>query len=279
MAFADMDIGFLLPFAFALLATGAVAGVLAGLLGVGGGIVIVPVLYLLFPLLGVDPSVQMHLAVGTSLATIIPTSIVSARSHYKRGGLDVDLLKSLAPSIVLGVIVGTVLGGIFSGLILTAVFAVVALVVSLHMAFNREDWTVAKELPGGLKRWPIGFGIGGFSVLMGIGGGTLGVPTLTLFGVPIRRAVGTASAFGLIISVPGAIGFIVSGFGNASLPPLSIGYANILGFALIVPATMLTAPLGAKIAHTIKPRLLRRAFAFFLFLTALRMIYGVVSAV
>jgi len=258
-----------------LLATGALAGVLAGLLGVGGGIVIVPVLFLLFPLLGIDESIRMHLAVGTSLATIIPTSIVSARSHYKRGGVDFELLKSWGPAIFIGVVIGGLFGGKARGETLTLIFAVVALLVAANMSFRKEGMILAETLPGGLLRNAIGLVIGLFSVLMGIGGGTLSVPILTAFNYPIRRAVGTAAAIGLIIAVPGAITFILSGLNAANLPPGSLGYANLFGFALIVPATMAMAPVGAKIAHTIDPGNLRKAFAFFLLLTSLRMFYSV----
>lgn len=265
-----------LPFAVALLATGCLAGVLAGLLGVGGGIVIVPVLYLLFPLLGVHDSVIMHLAVGTSLSTIIPTSIMSARTHYQKGGLDVALLKTLIPGIVTGVIVGTMLGTRAGGMILTGIFGGVALLVSLHMALSREGFHMAESLPvKQLVRFPMGIFIGAVSVVMGIGGGTLSVPLLSLFNVPIRKAVGTASAIGIIIAVPGSIGFILSGLGNPELPAFSLGYANFLGFILIVPATMFTAPIGARLAHSIDPKMLRKAFAFFLFLTSAKMLYSV----
>ena len=269
----------LIPFAFALLLTGSVAGILAGLLGVGGGIVIVPVLFLLFPYVGVDPSVVMHLAVGTSLLTIIPTSIMSAKTHYKKGGLDLSLLRSLAPGIILGVVVGTFLGSRTNGAVLTAIFGTVAMLVSMHMAFKKDNWQLGTSLPSSkLVRIPIGLFVGVVSVVMGIGGGTLSVPILSLYGVPIRRAVGTASAVGIIISIPGAIGFMLSGLGNPALPAYSLGYVNILGFSLIVPATMFTAPIGARIAHSINPDMLRRAFSFFLFITSLRMLYSVVAS-
>lgn len=262
---------FLATFAGVLLLTGAVAGVLAGLLGVGGGIVIVPVLFNLFPFLGIDESVRMHLAVGTSLATIIPTSIMSARAHARRGSIDGALLKSWGPAMFLGVALGTVLGAGARGEVLTAIFAVVALLVAANMAFRREDMILAASLPAGLLRHAMGAVIGGFSVVMGIGGGTLSVPVLTAFNMAIRRAVGTASALGFIIAVPGTIGFIIAGLDVPALPPGSLGYVNLIGFALIVPTTMLTAPLGARIAHTISPSLLRKAFALFLFATSLRM--------
>ncbi|MBN2751978.1 MAG: sulfite exporter TauE/SafE family protein [Rhodospirillaceae bacterium] len=272
------NLRFLLPFALVLLSTGAIAGLLAGVLGVGGGIVIVPVLYLLFPLLGINEAVRMHLAVGTSLATIIPTSIMSAHTHDKKGGLDWTLLKSLVPGVFIGVIIGTVFGGQAKGGILTLIFATIALLVSAHMAFKRSGWTLRDTLPDGLRfRGPLGMGIGAVSVVMGIGGGTLSVPILTAFNVPIRRAVGTASAIGLIIGLPGAIGYVFSGLGNPQLPPFSLGYANVLGFALIVPMTMIFAPIGARIAHAIDEILLRKAFAFFLFATSCRMFWGLLS--
>jgi len=266
---------FYLSFAGALLVTGAIAGVLAGLLGVGGGIVIVPVLFLLFPLLGVEDSVLMHLAVGTSLATIIPTSIISARSHHKRGGVDFALLKSWGPPIFVGVIVGASFGAVAKGEVLTLIFAAVAILVAVNMAFRKEGMTLAKALPTGIARHAMALVVGMFSVVMGIGGGTLSVPILTAFNYPIRRAVGTASAIGLIIALPGSISFILSGLGHPDLPPGSLGYANLVGFALIVPATMVMAPVGVKLAHTINPTNLRKAFAFFLLLTSMRMFYSV----
>lgn len=273
----EFDLAFLLPFALALLATGAAAGTLAGLLGVGGGIVIVPILYLLFPYFDVPESVRMHLAVGTSLATIVPTGLVSAQSHWKRGGVDMDLVRKLGPWIVLGVAIGILIGTRAGGDTLKIVFASVALLVALHMGFGREGWNIAKTLPS----WPgcavIGGWIGGFSVVMGIGGGTLGVPTLSLFGIPIRRAVGTAAAFGPVIALPGVLGFVVGGFNHPDLPAFSLGYANLLAFAVIVPATIAFAPLGAKLAHAIQPTLLRRLFALFLFITSCRMAWAALT--
>jgi len=267
---------FYLSFAAALLATGAIAGVLAGLLGVGGGIVIVPVLFLLFPFVGVESGVLMHLAVGTSLATIIPTSIMSARAHHKRGGVDFALLKSWGPAIFVGVIIGASFGAVAKGEVLTLIFAAVAILVAVNMAFRKEGMILADALPAGIARHALALVVGMFSVVMGIGGGTLSVPILTAFNYPIRRAVGTASAIGLIIALPGSISFILSGLGHPDLPPGSLGYANLAGFALIVPATMLMAPVGVRLAHTINPANLRKAFAFFLLLTSLRMFYSVI---
>jgi uncharacterized membrane protein YfcA len=157
------------------------------------------------------------------------------------------------------------------------VFAVVELAVAANMAVRPEGSTVSDHLPGGGWRHVIGVVIGVFSAMMGIGGGTLSVPTLSAFSYPIRRAVGTASAIGLIIAVPGAFGFVLAGLDVPARPPGSLGYVNLIGFALIVPMTILAAPYGARIAHTINPGMLRKAFALFLFLTSLKMIYGLVT--
>ncbi|MDX1710466.1 MAG: sulfite exporter TauE/SafE family protein [Rhodovibrionaceae bacterium] len=267
-----------LSLAGAMLVAGLAAGFVAGLLGVGGGIVIVPVLFQVFTFLGIDPAVKMHLAVGTSLATIILTGALSTRSHHRRGSVDIALLKSWGPAILAGVVLGSVLAGFVSGEALTGVFAAVALIVAAHMALTPEGTTLAARLPGGLGRLGIGAMIGTISTLMGIGGGTLSVPILSLFNYPIRKAVGTAAAIGLIIGVPGTIGFVAGGLGADGLPPLSIGYVNLVGFALIVPASMLMAPQGARAAHAIPQAWLRRAFAAFLFLTSIRLFYTLVNA-
>lgn len=261
----------LIPLAALLLATGLVAGVTAGLLGVGGGIVIVPVLFHVFSQLGIDLDVRMHLAVGTSLATIVFTALRSVTSHRRHGAVDLELLQSWVLPVLVGVAAGSVTVHYVSGAALTAVFASVALVVAVHMAFGRPSWRIADQVPGGLGRLAIGAGIGFFSLLMGLGGGTLGVPTLTLFGLPIRRAVGTAAGLGLVIAIPGAIRFATLGWNAPNLPPFCLGYVNVLGFALIVPATVLAAPWGAKFAHTISQALLRRLFAVFLIVTSARM--------
>ncbi len=259
-------------FAAMLLVTGLVAGALSGLLGVGGGIVVVPVLYHAFTQLGVDPAVRMHVAVGTSLATVVVTAYRSMSSHRARGAVDAALLRRWAPMVAAGAIAGTATAVRLRGSMLAAVFGAVALLVALHMAFGREEWRLAGVPPDGPGRWAAGGAIGLLSVMMGLGGGTLGVPTLTLLGVPIHRAVGTAAGLGLVIAVPGAIGMALAGLGTPARPPASLGYVNALGFALIVPATWWAAPHGARWAHAISIRALRRAFALFLGLTALRML-------
>jgi uncharacterized membrane protein YfcA len=258
-------------FALALVATGAFSGFLAGLLGVGGGIVVVPVLFLIFDAFNVDPSIKMQVAVGTSLATIIPVSMVSARSHSKKGAIDTTLLRRLAPPVFVGVVIGTAVAGVVSGHVLTAVFATVALVVALNMGIGAGAFTIAEKLPGTAGVGALGLMIGSVSAMMGIGGGTLTVPTLSLFGYPIHRAVGTASLLGLIISIPGAIGFMITGWNQPALPPFCIGYVNWLGFLLIVPSSILVAPWGARTAHAISRQALSRAFAVFLAITAAKL--------
>lgn len=263
----------------ALVFTGVVAGTLAGLLGVGGGIVIVPVLYHVFSVLEVDPSVRVHLAVGTSLATIIPTSIRSMMSHHKNGAVDFSLMKRWAIPLLIGVFIGTGVATQVKAATLALVFASVASIVALHMAIGRESWRLTNDIPGGVGGSLIPAGIGGFSAIMGIGGGTLSVPILTLLNYPIHRAVGTAAGFGLLIGVPGTIGFLWSGLGAEGLPPWpwTLGYVSVFGFVLIVPATVMSAPWGAWLAHRMSRTLLRRMFALFLAITALRMfkdIYG-----
>ena len=268
----------LIALAGGLLTTGAVAGVLAGLLGVGGGIVIVPVLFLLFDALDVPISVAMHLAVGTSLCTIIPTSISSARAHHKRGAIDLPLLKSWSPVIFAGALFGGILSRFLDSTTLTAIFGVIALAVSLNMAIPRT-LVIAKELPHGpVARGGVPFGIGTFSALMGIGGGTLSVPILNAFSFPVHRAVGTAAAFGLVIAIPAVAGFIWSGWNVAERPPFSLGYVNLPAAVLIFSMSVLTAPLGSRIAHSLNPARLKLAFALFLFLTALRMLWSVFGA-
>lgn len=267
-----MELSFaLLPLAAILVATGCVAGVLAGLLGVGGGIIVVPVLFTLFGFLEIDPSVRMHVAVGTSLASIVLTSINSARAHHRRGAVDVDLLKRWGLFILLGSVGGVFIASAVSGAALTAVFGVVALAVAAYMAFTPADFRLRDSLPKGAVGAASGFVIGGMSAMMGIGGGTLCVPYFNAFGFPVHRAVGTAAAIGLIIALPAAIGFIVTGWGIPALPEASVGHVNLLGLVLIAPFASLTAPLGARLAHGLPPRKLKLAFAAFLFATAVRM--------
>lgn len=254
--------------------SGLVAGTVAGMLGVGGGIVLVPVLFQTLSFLGVDEAVRMPLAVGTSLATIIPTSVRSTLSHNKRGAVDWSVLRTWAVPTVLGVMAGTWLASMIGGKGMTGVFAFGAATLGLFMLFGRDEWRLGDRVPTNGLSWPIGIANGALSVLMGIGGGTFGVTVMTLFGSPIHRAVATAAGFGIIIAVPGTIGMMVNGWYVSTLPPLSLGYVSLLGLALIVPATILAAPFGVSLAHRMSRETLRRVFGIFLCLTAARMAWA-----
>lgn len=257
-----------------LLAVGAVAGTLAGLLGVGGGIVIVPVLYWLteIDLLDVDDAVAVHFAVATSLLTIIPTSISSARAHHRKGSIDMALFRAWAPYMVVGALVGGIFAANVNASALSGVFGVIALIVVLNM-LNPKPLVLADAPPSApVARAAIAGPIGGFSAMMGIGGGTLSVPILTLLSFPVHRAVGTAALFGLMIAVPGILGY---GFAGQDIPGLlaySVGYINIPAAVIISCATFVFAPLGVKIAHRLNARRLRVAFAIFLAISGLKML-------
>ncbi len=270
--------GALLPLALAMLLTGAAGGLLAGLLGVGGGIVIVPVLDAALQLTGVDPAIRMHVAVATSLAVIIPTSISSTRAHRARGALDRTLARQWGPWIFAGALLGTALAAHLEGGALSALFGVVALLVAVKMILPLHNALISKEIPRGLLAPAIPLGIGSLSSMMGIGGGTLSVPVLTLMNQPIHRAVGTAALFGLLISLPGTLGYVVSGWGDPRLPPGSLGYVNVIGLALIAPVSVLAAPIGARLAHRLDKRQLSVAFGVFLLLVAVRMLLRSLAA-
>ena len=273
-----LDFGQLLPLLAIAVTAGIFGGILAGLLGVGGGIVIVPALYLALSTAGMDPAITMQVAVGTSLATIVFTSLSSGYGHFKRGAIDMDLLKLWAPSLLVGVVIGALLGGYVSGLILVGVFATVAALVALDMIFRK---TKDDPTPRGFAKpiWAIlGVVTGGLSAMMGIGGGTIGVPLLNFLGYDIRRAVGTSAAIGFIIGLPGAVVYALTGLGAEGLPPFSLGYVNLAAAAIIIPLTSSFAHVGVKLAHSIPRRALRFAFGIFLMVTSLRMFIDLFEA-
>ena len=255
-----------------MLLTGAVGGLLAGLLGVGGGIVIVPVLDLVLASMGIDPSVRMHVAVATSLATIIPTAISSSRAHHAKGAVDMAQLKRWSVAIFLGAIAGVLVASRVTGDVLSLVFGVIALLVAIKMLLPLEGRHIADTIPGGPAGQLLPFAIGGISSMMGIGGGTLSVPTMTLFNVPIHRAVGTAALFGLLISVPATLAFVITGWNVADLPPGSLGYVNLIGLAIIAPVSFFAAPWGARLAHSLSKRHLSILFGLFLAVVSARML-------
>jgi len=240
-----------------LAATGVISGILAGLLGVGGGIVIVPVLFWGLTLFGF---------------VIIPTSISSMRAHNKRGNVDRSLLRLWGPTIFIGALIGGIMSKYIPGSGLRFVFGVVGILVAINMAIPKT-LVISDHLPksGWINR-AIATVIGFISSLMGIGGGTLSVPTLASFSFPVHRAVGTSSALGLLIALPGVAGFIWAGLEIAGRPPLSLGYVSLPAVAIIAPVSFLFAPLGARLAHALNPRYLKLAFAFFLAITSARML-------
>ncbi len=262
-----------LVLAAAMLATGAVAGVLAGLFGIGGGIVIVPVLEAALGFVGVDPAIRMHIAVGTSLATIIPTSISSARAHHRRDAVDTAIVRRWAPWVLLGALLGAWIAAQVHSRVLAVIFATLAMLVAIKMLFFPGSRNLTEDVPRGPLVPLIPASIGCFSSMMGIGGGTFSVMTLTLFNVPIHRAVGTAALFGLVISLPGTAGFIAAGWNHPGLPPASLGFVSLLGFACIAPVTVLMAPLGARIAHGFPARRLNMLFGAFLVIASARLFY------
>lgn len=264
------DMATLLPFVALLLLIGALAGVVGGMLGVGGGIVLVPAFFYAFDELDFDGASLMQVCIGTSLATIIVTSLRSGRAHHAKGAVDVAMLRVWGPFLVLGSVIGVIVAARLPSQVLQAVFGALAGLAGLYMAFGRDSWRLGQALPkqpvaGGLG-WLVGF----LSAIMGIGGGTFGVPLMTLFNVPIHRAVGTASGFGLLIALPAVIGFLLVPVEDA--PPFTIGAVNIPAFLVVIGTTILTTPYGVKLAHKLNPIPLKRIFAVFLVIVAANML-------
>lgn len=250
-----------------------IAGIIAGLLGVGGGIVIVPVLFWVFTFTSFPEELAMHMAVATSLATIITTSVASMRAHHKKGAVDSELLRRWAPALAIGALAGGLAARYFDAAVLTGVFGIVGLAVAINLATPR-NLVIGETLPRSPIQVGIATVIGFVSSLMGIGGGTLGVPTLAAFSYPIHRAVGTASAFGIVIAIPAVLGFIISGWEAPGRPPLSLGYVSLVATAIILPFTTFFAPFGARLAHRLEPIWVKRAFSIFLAITALKMLHS-----
>lgn len=258
---------------FVFMCCGAVAGVLAGLLGVGGGIVIVPMLDFVFVRLGYNPEVIHHLALGTSLASIMVTSISSARAHHKRGAVHFDILKNITP----GILIGTFLGGLVAAQMPTfflRVFFICFLgFVSAQMLSGYRP-PASREMPGALGTAGMGGVIGLVSSFVGIGGGTLSVPFMTFCNVPMHHAVGTSAAIGFPIAVAGTLGYITGGWNASGLPDGCLGYVNLLAFAGIACVSFFTAPVGARLSHALPTAKLKKGFACFLILVALRMLWN-----
>jgi uncharacterized membrane protein YfcA len=264
--------------AVALLAGGAVTGLLAGLFGVGGGAVIVPILYEVFRLMGVPEEVRMPLCVGTSLAIIIPTSIRSYRAHFGKGMVDTSILKRWAVPVVLGVVLGSIAARWAPEGLFKLVFVVVAGASAMKLLFASERWRIAEDFPHGPLMRAYGLLIGVLSALMGIGGGQLSNLFMTFYGRPIHQAVATSSGLGMLISIPGALGYIYAGWPKmALLPPLSIGYVSLIGLALVIPTSMWLAPIGARLAHRLPKRKLEVAFGIFLLVVSARFVVSLLT--
>ena len=266
----------LLVYFIGLLITGVIGGLIAGLFGVGGGIVIVPILFWIFTSLNFPNEILMHMAIGSSLATIIPTSISSARAHYHRGSIEIDIIKKWAPGILLGAIIGGLSGKYFSVNELKYLFASIAFLVALNMFF-KEPFRLGNNFPKSrLLNIIMSSLIGLVSSLMGVGAGTLGVPALVALSVPIHKAIGTAAALGLFIAVPATLGLAFSGFNIPNRPPMSIGYVNLIAFFIMFPLTVFFAPVGVKLAHRINQRALKSIFGVFLIITSIKMLSSII---
>ena len=272
------DVAQYVPLIVTLLGVGGLAGLSAGLFGIGGGAVMVPALFFAFNALGVSQDVVMHSAIATSSAIIIVNAIRSTLSHHKHGAVDWDLLWPKNPffSYAFWIGLGAFLAAIWlaprlSGQVLTVLFAGVASLVALQFIFGRPDWKLRETVPGGMTRPIVGGTVGVLSSLMGIGGGSLTVPLMSICGVPIHRAVATASGFGFAIALPATLGFIISGIGAQGRPAFSLGYVNAMGFVLIASIAFLTIPLGAKLAHSMSQKKLKMIFGVCLLFVAINM--------
>jgi uncharacterized membrane protein YfcA len=280
-----LDLTELVELALLLGAVGALAGFLAGLFGIGGAAVLVPVFYEFFRLAGVPLEVRMPLCVGTSLAVIIPTSISSFRAHYFRGAVDMEILKKWWLPIELGVLAGSVTARYAPERLFKYVFVIVAWSAAARLLLVREGWKFGDDLPKGPLMRFYGVAVGILATLMGIGGGLFSNLLMTLYSRPIHQAVATSSAFAVLISIPGALGYVYAGWPvPARFPdvaalrvPLALGYISLIGTVLVIPTSLLTAPLGVKAAHAMSKRMLEGAFGWYLFIVGSRFVISLLS--
>lgn len=271
---AGLDSKEIVELALLLIAVGALSGFMAGLFGIGGGAILVPVFYECFRLVDVPLEVRMPLCIGTSLAIIIPTSLSSFRAHYKRGAVDMNILKLWWLPIVLGVIAGSVTARYAPERLFKIVFVMVAWFAAARLLLARDNWKLGDDVPTGFLMRVYGFFVGLLSTLMGVGGGLFANLLMTFYGRPIHQAVATSSALAVLISIPGALGYIYAGWPAAArFPdvaalqlPFAIGYVSLIGALLVMPTTLVTAPLGVKVAHALSKRVLERAFGAYMFI-------------
>jgi uncharacterized membrane protein YfcA len=281
---AGLDVAELIELALLLIAVGALAGFLAGVFGIGGGAVLVPVFYECFRLAGVPLDVRMPLCIGTSLAIIIPTSIRSYQAHRTRGAVDMDVLRRWAVPVLIGVIAGSVIARYAPERLFKVVFVLVAWSAAARLLFGRENWRLGDDLPRGPLMKGFGIGVGLLSTLMGIGGGLFSNLLMTFYGRPIHQSVATSAGLAVLISIPGALGYVYAGWPAAThYPtvvalqlPFALGYVSLIGAILVMPTSLLVAPLGVKVAHLMSKRTLEVAFGLYLLTVGSRFVFSLV---
>lgn len=267
-----LPVGETIAMAGVLLAGGLLSGLLSGLFGVGGGGIMVPVLYELLGMLEVPTEIRMHMAVGTTFAIIVPTGLRSGLAHYRRGSLDPAILRVLGPAVALGVIVGLVVARFAGDTGMKIVWVFSAVLIALYSFFGNRNWRLGNDMPGLAVQIPVGAAVGLLATLMGVGGAAYLVPFMTLYGRPVHQAIGTSAAISSLIAIPAMAGYIWAGLGASGLPPGSIGYVSLLGAALMIPSSVFAAPFGVRIAHGLTRRQLELGFGTFIALVALRFI-------
>jgi uncharacterized membrane protein YfcA len=285
MTIAGLDVKELVELGLLLIATGALSGFLAGLFGIGGGAVLVPVFYECFRLAGVPLEVRMPLCIGTSLAVIIPTSIRSFRAHYLRGAVDMDVLKAWWLAIVIGVVAGSAIARFAPERLFKYVFVAVAWSATLRLWLARDGWNLGEEMPKGFLMRVYGFFVGLLSTLMGVGGGLFSNLLMTFYGRSIHQSVATSSALAVLISIPGAFGYVYAGWPAAARfpaiaalqAPLAFGYVSLIGALLVMPMSLWTAPLGVRAAHAMSKRMLEVAFGLYLFIVGGRFVISLIG--
>ena len=261
----------LLLLAALIIVAGFVTGILAGLFGIGGGALIVPVLYEVFRVLGVPDEVRFQLCVGTSIAIIVPTNVFSYFTHRGKGAVMMDVVRAWAVPAVIGVAAGSAIAAFAPGAVLKLAFVLIATVIAFKLLFGRETWRLGDDLPGSAAMAAYGVFVGLAASLMGISGGSVSNMILTLYGKPIHKAVATSAGLGVPITVAGTIGYILAGLPQqALLPPLSLGFVSLIGFAVMAPVSSFTAPYGARLAHALSKRRLEIAFGCFLLAVCVR---------
>lgn len=250
---------------------GIVTGLLAGTFGIGGGAIIVPVLYEIFRILGVSEDVRIQLCVGTSLAIILPTTIRSYFSHRAKGAVLPEIMRAWALPAVIGVAAGSIIATFAPSAVFKIVFMLIAVMIAFKMLFGRDSWRIAEHLPGKAGMSGYGFFIGISSSLMGVSGGSVSNMVQTLYGIPLHNAVATSSGLGVPITIAGAIGYMLAGLPHqAQMPPFSVGFVSLIGFVLIAPISSYAAPYGARLAHALSKRQLEIGFGSFLLLISVR---------